>query len=203
MRMGRGRGGRCGLAAALLPVLALAACTGPNLPNSIGGPGGTAQTPTSTMTFDLSLTAPVGGVPTHYAISAPVVEMRDKTSLHASVDPGLDPRAGPGPHAAISWAIPGYGGPNTYRVVGILSYVQFNSGAGHSWHAGAHSVCTFTVNSDGAAPRDPHQDPRDQTVPREVKGAFSCQALQPNASGDPDASVTNGTFDTLYHDVSH
>lgn len=201
MRVGFARGVRFGAIAALLSlfVLVTAACSGPTLPNLSGS---TTQNPTNTVTWQLSLAQPLSDVPTSYTISDREVQLREASGLHLDADSALGVLPGsptPGPHPSLSLLIAGYTGPDTYHVDGMSSYVQFNSGTGHIWRYAAQSSCTVTVTSDVAAPKPAGEDPHDTIVYREAKGTFSCQSLQPLTPSDPEASVQDGTFDSLYH----
>lgn len=195
--------GRFGVATVLFLLMLLAACAGPNLPNALGGSGNDGQTRTSTVTFPLSLAQPVSGIKASYTITSNEVLMREHTGLHVGADnymlalpPGTQVA---GPHYALEFLIVGYTGPGSYHVTGAGSYVQLGLGAGHAWHAGPTTDCTFTVASDVTLPRPAHQAPSDPSTANEVKGTFTCRALQPQAASDPEASIQNGTFDTLYH----
>lgn len=201
MRAGFARGVGVGALAVALSLLVLtaAACSGPTPPNLTGS---TTQSPTNTVTWQLSLAQPLGGVPTSYTISDHEIQLREASGLHLNADSALGVFPGsptPGPHPSLSLLIAGYNGPDTYRVDGMSSYVQFNSGTGHIWRYSAQSSCTVTVTSDVAAPKPAGEDPHDTIVYREAKGTFSCKSLQPLTPSDPEASVQGGTFDSLYH----
>lgn len=174
-------------------VLLLSACSGLALSGILGG---NSTTPATWLSYTLS--NPPGGVPAQYFLM-PVDASTKGGQFHIE---HLDTTATD--PAFVQLCVDGYHGPGAYHQIGKLACgapLLVNAGPDHVWDAGAKSSCTYMVTSDRTITLPGRVSPDGLSGSgtgthqgEEIKGTFSCQALQPVKAGDGPEDILGGAF---------